>query len=175
MSPTPLRVAYEVTEEDLLHFHIHHRKQQPGYLLQSVLALLLWGGAIVFAIYPYVPLPVALLASAVGVAAAFPLSRWSARQRVREFVRGVPQAVGKSTMEITPEGVRDATEGETMFSNWSSYQRIDTSPELLLFYKGPDHAVVVPRHAFPSPEAAETFLTSAKEWHAQAGDGTSGQ
>jgi hypothetical protein len=57
--------------------------------------------------------------------------------------------------------------GEAL-TNWQAAVRIVDMPDYILFYRNQNMADVIPIRAFATPEAAETFLRTAREWHAAA-------
>jgi hypothetical protein len=83
------------------------------------------------------------------------------------------------TVQLTPEGlvIRQGDVGESRRS-WSGVGEIRRTPHLILFFlrdfdpsrgKYAQQTVnIVPLRAFPTPEAAESFLAQARRWHAEA-------
>ena len=53
-------------------------------------------------------------------------------------------------------------------ASWSGIFRIDATPAYFFIFTQPNAAHVIPRRAFPTTEAAERFLSTARAYHEAA-------
>jgi hypothetical protein len=93
------------------------------------------------------------------------LWRWSLRQNARFWMRANPSLTRTSLFEISPKGVRETGSWGEATMEWSAYHRVAATPDAILLYRSRHLAEVIPRRAFPTPDAAEAFLEAARRWH----------
>jgi hypothetical protein len=89
---------------------------------------------------------------------------WKTQRRSR-----AAGAVGAAKVEITPAGFfsSKADVGESR-RVWSSIDRIEQTPQLVLVYVNHFTAMAIPKRAFASPAAVEAFVQAARDWHRAA-------
>ncbi len=106
---------------------------------------------------------IALMAAVIfGIAFMLPLLvRWQARKN--------PRFRGPHTAWITPELVGGWTEGVgTTRIVWQHVQDVGNTRSHLLIYWRAGATTLIPKSAFPSPEAAEEFFQTAQCWWREA-------
>ena len=79
-----------------------------------------------------------------------------------------PGLLGRHTITLTPDGLREQTDVNDQRALWQGIQRIEANGDYIFIYMQPNAAHVIPRRAFPSPEEAEQFLAAARAYHAAA-------
>jgi hypothetical protein len=169
-SPTKkyLSVTYTVTEQDLYERYRQFNLSDPTRRARLWLGFAVLLVGMFWAFSSTLPLPQLLLLEGVIAVLAFPLYHWLLRSRVRDYIRDVPVAVGESTTAIFPEGLREFSDaGEVQFK-WADIIQVETIPEYILICLDPSFTQIIPRRAFPSPEAADEFFRAAKTWHAES-------
>ncbi len=72
------------------------------------------------------------------------------------------------TFALTPETLRTHTAASDANISWKGIYRIDATASHLFFFVQPELAYIIPRGAFPTPEAAEEFLATARAYHGAA-------
>lgn len=88
------------------------------------------------------------------------------------------ESPNESTVTIEPGGmrVRDGNSSDTQ-SSWTMYEQIRETPTMILVLfqnfdmnhgKVIPTAIPIPKRAFATPEAAASFLETARRWHAEA-------
>ncbi len=97
---------------------------------------------------------------------------------IRHYLRRrVVESRGPITLAISPEGytLRDANGSRHLSQSWAAVPGVGSDERyLILAYqvldprRGMTLNHLIPRRAFPTPEAAESFLASARRWHAVA-------
>jgi hypothetical protein len=175
MADDPVRVKFTTTEEDLFRYILHNRLHNHPLriLLWGYYPIFIYGGAsIAYGLVHGQALPVVLILTALGgifAGVLYPLAfRWIVRRTAKRFARENLDAVGERTFECSPERVSWTwTSGEST-QKWTAFQRIVGTPEYVYLYFGRHRAFIVPRRAFASPEAAESFLQKAIDWHRAA-------
>lgn len=90
------------------------------------------------------------------------LMPWMVRMNARKSAR----FRGPHTAWITPEGIGGWTEGVgTTRIVWPLVKEVEgTRTHILVFWQA-GATTLIPRAAFESPEAAERFLETARQWH----------
>jgi hypothetical protein len=73
--------------------------------------------------------------------------------------------LGEHTIALTAEALHERTAVNESKASWSGIFRIDATPTHLFIYTQPNAALVIPRRAFPTAEAAEQFLSTARTYH----------
>jgi hypothetical protein len=171
-----LRVTFSLTEEDIFQFLHYHRRRHPitprvlfvGSVISAVLVFGLAGYLV-----PEWGLGFRLLCGLLAAIVFTPaygwlqrrLLRWLAHQSNRTLIGNV----GEHSVEISPEGFAMASAFGEGIRKWNGIDRIMDTPSYFCFFLGKeDSAIPIPRRAFRSSEAAETFLRAAREWHAAA-------
>jgi hypothetical protein len=86
----------------------------------------------------------------------------------RPNTAGLQGILCEHTISIDPEGLSESTSVNHSRSSWHGIHRIDPSPDHLFIFIQPNMAHTIPRNAFPSPDAANQFLTAATTWHHSA-------
>jgi hypothetical protein len=167
----PLRVEVTVTERDVFRFLLYDALHSPLIMVIVVaISVLLFDDATNFvrAHFRGTPVGLAALYGFLGPAAFLSLCRgwlWLKAKRAGQAVIG---AIGDRTLEISPKGVRTASARGQAELKWTTFARIVGTPHAIYFYMGQRIASVIPRRAFPSPMAADTFLQAARAWRAAA-------
>jgi hypothetical protein len=89
-----------------------------------------------------------------------------------------PALLKPQTVSLSPDGLRwrqeageagEAGEAVESRSDWSAVRRIVETDRHFFFFYAEGAALIVPRRAFPSPEAAARFIGAAREWKESAG------
>ncbi len=81
-----------------------------------------------------------------------------------DLAKATPGALGLSTMAISPAGlVRRSSVAETRMQ-WHTIIEITEDAKMIYFFQGSRYAYLIPKRAFPTPEDAHDFLTTAKSY-----------
>jgi hypothetical protein len=177
MADDPVRVRFSTTEQDLFRFNLHHRLHHHPlrWLLWGYYPIFIYGGAAIGhgLAHGYTPSnAMQVLAAVVGAifaAVLYPLLfLWLVRITAKRYARQNRDALGERTFECSPERVCWTWSSGESTLKWTAFQRIDGTRDFIYFYFGPHRAFIVPRRAFPSPEASAAFLQTARDWHAAA-------
>ena len=83
-----------------------------------------------------------------------------------------PGSLGLHTLAVSTEGVREQTSIMEAFVRWPKIQESAENAKFIVFMIGPVWGFVIPKHAFTTPEQAQTFLETARAYHRSALDGT---
>jgi YcxB-like protein len=164
------KVTFSVTPEDLFRFKWHHLLHRYPYLLGGYYLLI-----IAFAFYTAFTawqgsLPMALTFALFAAVFAPVVFRWLLRKQAQRTFRSIPAQTRQSTIELSRVGIRQSGEyGEGTF-HWTALYRVVGTPEQIALYLHRHMAIIIPRRAFPTPEAADAFLGAARTWHAAAKD-----
>ena len=104
-----------------------------------------------------------------GVAlAAFFIPPWLSPRRMAKQHASKPGALGPQSASVSEDGLRvTAADGERCVP-WSEISQVDRTADLVILQPQDGFAYVIPRRAFSSPEAADSFYQSARDWHAAA-------
>jgi hypothetical protein len=165
------RVEITVTEKDVFRFLIYDALHSRIIMAIVVaLSLLLFDDAINFARahFPMIPVALAALYSVLAPAIFLSLCRWWLWLKAKRAGQAIIGAIGERTLEISPEGVSTSSARGKAQLKWTAFARIVGTPDAIYFYLGKRIASVIPRRAFPSPMAADTFLQAARAWRAAA-------
>jgi hypothetical protein len=94
---------------------------------------------------------------------------WLVLVQFRTWKDGARHGIlGEHTITLTPEALRERTAVNEGTAAWKGIYRIDANASYLFIYLQPEMAHVIPRRAFPTPEAAEEFLATARAYYAAA-------
>lgn len=64
---------------------------------------------------------------------------------------------GEHSIRLSDQGLTESTEFNTSLHRWSGILRVESTKRYLLILLGDFHGHVIPKHAFPSPAAAQEF------------------
>jgi hypothetical protein len=176
----PLSVTFEMTDDERRRAHSFYLAQRPAQrraliALASLLAVLGlvsvasiassrvagWGLAVLL-------LPLGFFLMLIG------LAWWGRRyRRPKPGEQGPP---GPTTITIAPAGFAIARSGATQITRtWRDQPGIGATDEFLVIPRvmiGEPKVIfdahLIPRRAFATPAAADTFLAAARQWHAAA-------
>ena len=167
VSPAP-SVVTEVTAEDYFRFAWSHNFHE------SSLRRRVWGSYVVavagmtWNLSYQIPASLAALAGVAMACAAPFLYRWHLRYEASRTVRAAPENYGMGSMQLLPEGIHERSDLGVVTLAWTAVKRIVVTPEVIYFYRGQHTALIVPRRCFASPEAADAFVATARQYHAAA-------
>jgi|GEM_PF-6002400 len=186
--PTPLRVEYQLSADDLTAFKVFSDREGPrlfpevrwklgwrrmllvwgtlSAVLVGLIGLLEWAGLLRSraALGALLSLPVGM---AAGCAAGrllrrTRLNRLFTAERVRADIKsGRIGPLPHVTMEITPEGVKVRHPGTEVTHYWSHIRRVVSSREAIYLYTTPLTALVVPRRVFSDQAKCRRFHEAA--------------
>jgi hypothetical protein len=109
--------------------------------------------------------PVETMAIAFGMAGAIlPVRTLSRLQRAAKWLR----TEGLCTTEIFPEGIIRRTRTREFKYLWVPGQKFIAIGEDVLIYLRSNEILWIPRRAFPSPEAIDAFLQTARSHYGAA-------
>jgi len=179
----PADVEYEITLDDLYAFQwrgVFHsprgrRLRRNGYLV-LVVALVLFAlvpaiGADGFRfsrigfVFLAVTLPLVLLLQWL-------LERWLIRRFLRQMLKDERPgrgALGRHRVVLSDYGVTETTSVNETRTAWAGVDRVEQSPDYIFLYITPASAHIIPKRAFPSPEAADAFYRIARSRREAAG------
>jgi len=169
-----MRFIYSLTEEDLKHLNRYQMFQTPKgqlWLLAGyIVSYLSWlGVAAILAWFSGVQIPSPFHPIVFILAAVWWLFWLRVLLRAYAWQPNQPPGLlGTHTVELSPQGVSDAS--ETYYENlkWTAITRVVGRPTHLFLYLGNRFALVIPRRAFSSSSAADSLLEAVKRWHAAA-------
>jgi YcxB-like protein len=167
-------VTYNVEIADMKAFQRHHSRVSPQVRRLRIFLLLIFcalsldsairhqTGSVGFRIVYFFALLGLMLV--IGAALTF-VANWIAQFRAYHNTdrNGV---LGEHTITLTPEALHERTSVNDSKASWSGIFRIDATSTHLFIFTQPNAAHVIPRRAFPTTEAAEQFLSTARTYHA---------
>ncbi len=169
-------VTYNVEVADMKAFQRHHRRISPQVRRLRIFLVLLFcalsfhstlsyetestGGRV---LYFFVMLGL----MAANAAALTFVANWFIEYRAYHNTdrNGV---LGEHTVALAPEALHERTAVNDSKASWSGIFRIDATRTHLFIFTQPNAAHVIPRRAFPTAEAAEQFLSTARAYHSAA-------
>jgi len=171
-----MKVAFDRTVDDLVHFNEYHWRHSPG-----MRRMYRWG----FVGAPVSGLVTALLVSRAGLTiAAFAFvaaavlysaliawySRWSLRWGVRKLLaEGHNKGqLSRHAIEISPQGLTEETAHDQSKQSWTTIERVAEDESYIFIYTQPVAAHIIPKAAFDTPDQAAAFMRAATSFH-QAG------
>lgn len=174
-----MRVDYEVTIDDLLAFNLYHFNHSPtmkrqvllGQIIFSVMIIIGFGWIIYSNNVQGLP---ALIIAGIGAlfialfVAIYPRSvRSSVRKRIKKLAEEGRNTgmIGKQTMILAPDQITVTTEAGTSTYKWTAINKIETTAEWVFIYNTAISAFTIPRRAFPSDDACQTFIETVKAYH----------
>lgn len=169
MAESRLGVKFTVTEDDVFRLQIYHLLYSREILLALlVCALLLFGGTAYLLMALGERIVAGMVAGLLSVLFYAALNVWGAFRRVDRWKQLVGVDAREQGVEISPDGVVWSVGSEQASQNlkWSDIHRVTGMPKYICFFLGKRSLNLIPRRAFASPEASESFLLAAREWHA---------
>ena len=172
-----MKIDYELTSDDLAAFVQSHRRTSPAARRQEIgcLALafcalmILPVGALLttdkpvletaFGIWPL------LLGPILFVIFAIPYVPWRMRQMPNRLLSEGQNKdyYGKCELEAGDDAITETRPSGSTICNWTSVERIVTTPSHLFVYTSGIEAYVVPRRAFSTDSEFNTFVDVVKE------------
>jgi hypothetical protein len=166
-------IDYELTQDDLIAFHMHALKNSPTVKRFARRTRVMY--VILILVMAALTTPwssgVALAGFVVG-AGTFILGAWLftntlTRRAIKDQVsREIPEKgqLGRHHMRIDETGVYESTAvGETRVA-WAGIDRIDRDEDAIFIYTTPHAAHMIPRRAFATPDAADSFADLAESY-----------
>jgi len=95
-----------------------------------------------------------------------PFCGWSARRYQLKEAQKIRGFLGKQTLEISGEGVRQITPYVNSLIQWANFTEIVESARHIFFFLDRNHALIIPRSAFTSSEEAKVFVEGAQRYRA---------
>lgn len=172
-----MKATYELTRDDLAAFIEYHQRLSPAARRQKT-------GCFAMAFCAMMILPVGMLLSSqkpvLETAAdiwplllgpilfailALPYVRWRTRQMSNRLLgegqnRGF---YGRCELEIGPDALTETRPSGSTIRNWTSVERIVTTPSHLFVYTSGIEAYVVPRRAFSTESEFNAFIDVIRE------------
>jgi hypothetical protein len=170
-----MQIEYDLSPDDLLYFQRYHWRHSPalqrqyrlGFIASPLLGFLA-GVTLVGWERPLVWIGV-FMTAAVFYAAVY---GWCVRRSLRSTISAVLAegknrgVLGRHTIELRPDGLREATDVNDTVHTWRGVERIEADEHFIFIYTQAMMAHGIPRRAFSTPEEAERFLAIARERHA---------
>ncbi len=169
-------VTYSIEIADMQAFQRHHRRISPVVRRARIFLLIFFAALSLNAaiqhdaespafrvIYFFVMLGIMILATSALTFAA----NWFAQ--FRAYRDGERHGIlGAHTVTLTPDAVHERTAVNESKAAWRGIFRIDATPSHIFIFIQPNAAHVIPRRAFPAPEDAEAFLSTARSHYETA-------
>ncbi len=182
--PLPLSVSFDLTKDDLTFFNLYHCAKSPtarrqfrrSLLLPPTIWLVLWFTLVFFAgredgswlqksrnllpLMLFPPLYVAWLP-------------WAHRRAIRRAIDGMigegdnRRLFGQRTVTATPAYISDSGAHGSSSTAWSAVERVVRLDEAILVYTSALSAEVIPRRAFLSAIAFDSFASALEEMRTQ--------
>jgi hypothetical protein len=82
-----------------------------------------------------------------------------------------PSLFEERTLTVTDDGIRSEKKSGNIEAKWTGFERYKETENLFLMYQSKDVIGIVPKRAFPNPEAVTQFrnLLAAKIFQARVG------
>jgi hypothetical protein len=167
-----MKVTYQLTRDDLVALIAYHQQSSPAARKQAI-------GCVAVAFCAMMILPVGILLTRdkpvletamdiwplwlgpilFGILAA-PYMRWQARQMSsRMLSEGQNKGFyGQCELEVGTDALTEIRPSGSTVRNWSSVERLVTTPSHLFIYTGGIEAYVVPRRAFRGDSEFSEFV-----------------
>jgi hypothetical protein len=100
------------------------------------------------------------------------LERWLIRRFLRQMLKDERPgrgALGRHRVALSDYGVTETSAVNETRTAWAGVDRVEQSPEHIFIYITPASAHVIPKRAFPTPDAAEAFYQLARSRRESAG------
>ncbi|QDT06543.1 hypothetical protein K227x_49530 [Rubripirellula lacrimiformis] len=167
-----MKTTYELTRDDLAAFIEFHQRTSPALRRQKI-------GCLVVAFFALMILPAGILLTTdkpvletaidiwplllgpilFGIFAT-PYIRWRTRQMSNRLLSEGQnkEFYGKCELEAGDEALTETRPSGSTIRNWTSVERIVTTPSHLFVYTSGIEAYVVPRRAFSTESEFDAFL-----------------
>jgi hypothetical protein len=177
-----MRLIYDVELEDLVIMTDHHVRHSPSVQRQinglrwacaALAALAIAGTGYLMGQWPWFWVGGGALGAGIGFV-MFP--RWFYRanqnntRRLYQEGRN-PSVLGRHTLELGPQGLRDRSEGGEELTAWSSVERVAVTDTHAFVYIGSVNAHPIPRARIVEGDL-DAFVTELRE---RAAGGSAGQ
>lgn len=178
-APPPVSIEFELTPEDWVEVSMEHSsrsvmlreaRRNIRFLLAAVFVVMalfgLLDGSTSIALFW-------LFGGGVAFAALDPLLRSSQRKQLRKVAEsGIANGMfGRHRVELTAEGMRDATAGYEWLTRWPAIERVEESEGAFLVYTGPNALLPIPHSAFRDAATLRRFADTFYQLRSQAGQG----
>ena len=166
-------IDYELTRDDLFAFQLHALENSPTVKKFARRTRVTY--AIVILVMAALMTPwtstIALAAFIVGVG-AFLLFAWiftrvlTRRAILDQVSRELPEKgqLGHHHIKLDETGIFESTAVGEMRVAWAGIDRIERNENAILIYTTPSAAHMIPRRAFATPDAAESFAEVAESY-----------
>ena len=172
-----MKAAYELTRDDLAAFiEFHHRtspaarRQKIGCLAVAFCALMVLPARILLtADKPLLETAIdiwpLLLGPLLFAIFAAPYIRWRTRQMSHRLLSEGQnkQFYGRCELAASDDALTETRPSGSTIRNWTSVERIVTTPSHLFVYTSGIEAYVVPRRAFPSDSEFSAFVDAIRK------------
>lgn len=172
-----MKATYELTRDDLAAFiEYHHRsspasrRQRRGCLAVAFCALMVLPAGILLTtddpllatamdIWPL------LLGPILFAITAIPYTRWRTRQMSNRLLSEGQnkEFYGQCELEVGDGALTETRPSGSTIRNWTSVERVVTTPSHLFVYTSGIEAYVVPRRAFPNETEFIAFVAAIRE------------
>lgn len=178
------RVDYDVDSSDIVAFNLHHTRKSPTMRRFWVLQFCLIGfAAVLLAIELALgdrlrqPRPATRFVWP-AVLAAIPLYLIVARRRIvaRRVNTLLREGINRSwasrrTLIMTPDEIYESwTLGKSALK-WAAFEKVEATADHLFLYQSAISATTIPRRAFESQAAFDSFVAAARRFHRAAAPG----
>lgn len=163
-----MEVRFFLTSQDLWNFTKYGVLRTRVPLLLGLLLFISIGLFLFFPLLSTGSITQADVVTTAGLMLAIPVFFGLLRRQTRSRV-GRDQALqGEQIITISPEGFRHRSNLTDNMISWRAFKTITTDKYNLYFIIGPARMVahLIPRHAFATPQEAETFLGLAQRYWA---------
>jgi hypothetical protein len=168
-----MRVTYDQTVDDLIHFNQFHWRNSPA--MRRMYRWNFLGAPFAGFIAAYVmrgESSTLAASTAIGATAGYCLfliwsTRWSLKWAVRKMTteghgKGL---LGQHDIEIRSDGIHERTDVNDSRQSWAAVERVAESDRYIFIYIGPMLAHIIPKAAFASAEEAASFFSQARSFH----------
>ena len=172
-----MKAAYELTRDDLAALIEFHQRTSPAARRQKV-------GCLVVAFCALMILPVGILLTTdepvletamdiwpllagpiLSAVFAIPYIRWRTRQMSNRLLSEGrnKEFYGECELEAGDDALTETRPSGSTIRNWTSVERVVTTPSHLFVYTSGIEAYVVPRHAFQAESQFKVFVDRISE------------